>query len=183
MTTTDTTATETPEAATTETPEKESTPQGSTTEGTSDKKPTKKKASKKKAKRTRKPLNYVLGWVNETGDFDGEGKIVPGTEQEVFVRMPMPPGLDEAGARNRESIERACRRAVYDLGMEEYGNKEFIVIAHGDRFSIPCERVQITRLLPPEKAEKVREKNGKGIVDVTVDTEPTTSDEQEDDEV
>ena len=127
----------------------------------------------------------MLGWINETGDFDSAGKIVPGTEQQVFVRMDLPPGLDDAGKRNADIIERACRRAVYEEGLEEYGNKDFVVIRFGDKFNVPCERVQITRLLPPDKAEKVRSENGKGVIEVDEsDIAPTTNDENgdEDDE-
>lgn len=97
--------------------------------------------------------------------------------------MDMPPGLDEAGARNRETIERACKKAVYEKGLEEYGNKKFVVIAFGDEFDVPFERTTITQLLPPDKADKVRAQNGKGIVVTTdEDVEPSTNDEQEEDE-
>lgn len=105
----------------------------------------------KKKKKGRKALNYALCWISESVDGD-----------KVFVQMPMPPGLDEAGLRNRDAIRRASRKAVYDLGLEEYGNKEFIVIAYGDQFSIPYERTTVTRLLPPDKAAKVKAENGNG---------------------
>ena len=130
-----------------------------------------KKTKKKRAKRTRKQLPYILGWLNETeAEKDEEGNEIPGTSRKVFVVMELPPGLDDAGKRSREAIERACKRAVYELGMEEYGNKKFSVLQVGDEFDVPYERTTITQLLPPDKAEKARAQNGKGV-QVTTDSD------------
>lgn len=135
---------------------------------------------KKKTKRTRKQLPYVLGWINETeAEKDEEGNEIPGSSRMVFVVMDLPPGLDESGKRSRDAIERACKHAVYDLNMEEYGNKKLAVIQVGDTFEIPYERTTVTRLLPPDKAEKIRAPNGKGAVvedDVSDDNDSSESD-------
>lgn len=95
--------------------------------------------------------------------------------------MDLPPGLDEAGKRNRESIERACKKAVYEKGMEEYGNKKLVVISYGEYFDIPFERTTVTRLLPPEKAEKVRAQNGKGLVVEEDEEEPESAEDETED--
>lgn len=71
--------------------------------------------------------------------------------------------MEEADKRSRDGIKRACRKAVYEEGLTEYGNKTLAVISHDDYFSVDYERVTVTKLLPPEKAERVRADNGKSI--------------------
>lgn len=120
--------------------------------------------TKKKQKQTRKrkPMNFGLFWVTETeAERDDDGNPVDGTERRCLVEMPLPPGLDEAGKRSRDAIERATKKAVYESQLTEYGNKTLIVASFGDTFAVPFERVTVTKLLPPEKAEKVRQENGK----------------------
>ena len=63
--------------------------------------------------------------------------------------MALPPGLDDKKARDRESIKRAIHAAVYEHGLEEYGNKDFEIIATGERFSVAFEKETVTRLTPP----------------------------------
>ena len=106
-------------------------------------------ASKKK--RTRKQLNFGLGWVTETAnELDDEGNEIPGTSRKCIVMMPLPPNLDEAGARSRDAIERATKNAVYKEGLEEYGNKKLIVISYGDEFDVPFEKTTVVKLQPPK---------------------------------
>jgi hypothetical protein len=116
-------------------------------------------------------MNYALGWVTETeAEKDGEGNEIPGTSQTVHVITALPPGLDEAGARNRDAIERACKRAVYEDGLEEFGNKKFVVVTYGEPFTVPFERTTVTQLLPPDKAAKVKAES-KGVVTTEVPDE------------
>jgi hypothetical protein len=133
-------------------------------------KPTKTTKKKKKAARTRKPTGFALGWVTETApERDDAGNEIPGTSRTCIVLLDLPPGLDDAGKRSRDAIERATKRAVYDNGMEEYGNKKLRVISFGEDFDVPFEKTTVTRLLPPEKATKVKAENGKGAVVTTED--------------
>ena len=125
-------------------------------------------------------MTYTLGWVNETeGEKDADGNVIPGSERAVFVLMDLPPGLDDAGKRNREAIKRACKKAVFELGMEEYGNKKLVVVCYDDSFQIDFERVTVTKLMTPEKAETVRAANGK---DVEPDEDPEADDDDDDDD-
>lgn len=107
------------------------------------------KPSKKKAgKRVRKPHDFVLCWVNETApetDEDGN-EIEPG--RQCYVVMDLPPGLTEEQMRNRTAIKRACHKAVFDLGLKDYGNKPLRVGAFGDVFEIKYEEKTITKLYP-----------------------------------
>jgi hypothetical protein len=95
--------------------------------------------------------------------------------------MDLPPGLDEAGKRNREAIKRACKKAVFDLGMEEYGNKKLKVICFDDTFSIDYERVTVTKLMSPDRAEKVRAANGIDTTTEEPESEPEIEPESDDD--
>jgi len=120
----------------------------------------------KKPRRPRKPLDYKLVFLDVTGEFDEEGKLIPGTERQVYVEMPMPPGIDESNSRNRDAIERALRRAVYELGLEEYGNRDLKIAALGETIRNDYEKTTITRLLPPSEAKRLREERGNGVVSV-----------------
>jgi len=102
-----------------------------------------------KKKRNRKPQTLKLVWVTETAPEKDEktGKETPG--KTCYVEMALPPGLDEKKSRDRESIKRAIHAAVYEQGLEEYGNKDFEIIAGGDRFSVAYEKETVTRLTPP----------------------------------
>ncbi len=134
----------------------------------------------KAKKRTRKSMNYALGWITETeGEKDGDDNEIPGTARVVHVLMDLPPGLDEAQARNRDAIERACHRAVYEKGLAEYGNKKFVVVTFGDPFEVPFEKTTVTRLLPPDKAAKVKAQDGNGAV-VEIDTDSDSDDSDSD---
>lgn len=100
----------------------------------------------------------------------------------VVVLMDLPPGLDKKQARSSESIKRACKRAVYDLGLEEFGwgktgNKEedeknkkrLVVVTIGEEFDIPFVPTKITKLLRPEEVEKVKASGGKVEVGVRIE--------------
>ena len=131
-------------------------------------------------KRNRKVETFVLGWVTETAAVtDDEGNEIPGSARRCFVEMDMPPGMDESDKRSRDAIKRACKKAVYEDGLTEYGNKKLAVLKHDDFFSVDFERVTVTKLLPPEKAEKVRTENGKDCVTST-DDEPEAETEDTD---
>jgi hypothetical protein len=93
--------------------------------------------------------------------------------------MDLPPGMDEADKRSRDGIKRACRKAVYEEGLTEYGNKSLAVISHDEFFMVDYERVTVTKLLPPAKAEQVR--TTKGNVDLSVEEEEPASYDDEDD--
>lgn len=128
-------------------------------------------------------MTYALGWVTETeGERDKDGNVISGSEKPVFVLMDLPPGLDEAGKRNRDTIKRACKKAVFELGLEEYGNKNFVVVCYDEPFTVECERVTITKLMSPDKAEQVREANGKDVLLEDGDDVPFNEDEDEDNE-
>ena len=91
---------------------------------------------------------FKLVWVTETApETDENGKEKPGSS--CYVEMPLPPGLAEKQSRNRDAIRRAVFSAVYEEGLEAYGNKVLKIIIDGDEFSIPFERETITRLTPP----------------------------------
>ena len=123
-------------------------------------------------------MTYSLGWVTETeGEKGPDGNVIPGSEKPVLVLMDLPPGLDEAGARSRDAIKRACKKAVFELGLEEYGNKQFKVVCYDETFSIDYERVTVTKLMSPDKADKVRSANG-----VEPEDEPEDESEAEDDD-
>jgi len=129
-------------------------------------------------KRNRKVETFVLAWVTETAAVhDDEGKEIPGSARRCYVELDMPPGMDESDKRSRDAIKRACKKAVYEDGLTEYGNKRLAVLKRDDFFSVDFERVTVTKLLPPEKAEKVRTENGKDCVTSTDDDEPEVTDE------
>lgn len=124
-------------------------------------------------------MNYGLFWVTESEpEKDDSGQPIPGTERTLFVQMPLPPGLDEAAKRDRNAIERATKKAVYEDQNIEFGNKKLIVASYGDIFEVPYERVTVTKLMPPEKAEKVRQEYGKDCV--TTDDGTDESDDASD---
>lgn len=129
----------------------------------------------------------MLVWVTETAPAqDDDGNTIPGSERRCYVEMDLPPGLDEAGKRSRDAIKRAVKKAVYEEGMTEYGNKDLAVISRDDIFQVEYERVTVTKLLPPDKAEKVRQENGKDCITSTDDPDDeedsTYDDEDEDDD-
>jgi hypothetical protein len=98
--------------------------------------------------RNRKQTKFALCWVNETAaEVDEDGKEIEPSRQ-CFVMMDLPPGLDEKQARNREAIKRACKRAVFDEGYEDYGNKQMVVISYDAFFEIPFEKRTVTKLCP-----------------------------------
>jgi len=138
----------------------------------------------KKKKRNRRASNYALGWVTETEcEQDEAGNLVPGTDRTCIVLMDLPPGLDDIDKRSRDVIERATKRAVYELGMEEYGNKKLRVISFGEDFDVPFEKIKVTRLLPPDKAEKALAEHGKGAVVTTEDSDADEIIDDDEDEV
>lgn len=129
----------------------------------------------------------MLVWVTETAPVVGEdGQPIPGSERRCYVEMDLPPGLDEAGKRSRDAIKRAVKTAVYKEGMTEYGNKDLAVISRDEIFQVKYERVTVTKLLPPEQAEKVRAENGKDCISSTdeddEEEEDATYDDEEEDE-
>ena len=77
------------------------------------------------------------------------GKIIP--PQRCFVELPFPPNLDTSRPLSRASIQRAVRNAVYEEGLEEYGNKTLVVLNYGEFFDIEFEKKHLTILCPPEK--------------------------------
>lgn len=112
---------------------------------------------------------------------DKSGNEIPGSARRCYVEMDLPPGLSEAEKRSRDAIERACRRAVYEEGLTEYGNKQLRVGSFGDIFEHRYERVSVVRLMTPEKAEKFREKGGKGVIEDDVEeVEPSSYDDEDD---
>jgi hypothetical protein len=126
-------------------------------------------ATKPKKTRSRKQTNFALGWVTETAaEQDAEGNEIPGTSRTCIVLLDLPPGLDEAGKRSRDAIERACKKAVYDEGLVEFGNKKLVVINYGDEFTVDFKKVTVVKLMPPSKADKVIAANGK---DASVSTD------------
>ena len=134
---------------------------------------------KPKKKRTRKPEVFVLACVVETeATLDDDGNEIPGTKREAFVPMEFPPNMDEADKRSRDAIKRACRRAVYDDGLTEYGNRPLVVLKHDDIFQVEYERVVVSKLLPPKKAEKLRQEIGTDAVS-NADLEVLDDDEEE----
>jgi hypothetical protein len=121
--------------------------------------------------------------VTETApEKDANGRDIPGSARRCFVEMDLPPGLTDAEKRSRDAIERACRRAVYEEGLVEYGNKQLRVGSFGDIFSNNYERVSVVRLMTPEKAEKFRASSGKGVSldNEDEETEPSTYDDEDD---
>jgi hypothetical protein len=154
-------------------------------------------ATKAKAKaRGRKPTNFALGWKTSTApELDEDGNEVEGSSRTCIVLMNLPPGLDDAQKRSRDSIARACKRAVYELGMEEFGSpetgnleedqknkKELVVVSLGEPFVLPYQKTTVTRLLPPDKAEKAKTENGKGAVVTTDPPEQPTAAVLDDDD-
>lgn len=107
-------------------------------------------------KKTRKPQKFILGWVTEADcETDPEtGKPIAGTGRRCFVELPFPPGLDEKGQRDRNAIMRACKKAVFEHHQEEYGNKDLVVLAYTEFFSVPFEKKEIheVRLVPPPES-------------------------------
>jgi len=144
----------------------------------------------RKQQRTRKPTHFALGWVTETApEQDADGKPIPGSERECVVIMPLPPGLDEAQKRSRDAIQRACKKAVYEQGLEEYGNRRLRVISYGEDFQYDFKKVEITttKLLTPEEIAQMESSTEAGVsVDVKKDpadvVSPTKQSEPEDDE-
>jgi len=123
---------------------------------------------KPRKKQVRNLTEYALAWVTESEpERDGDGNPIPGTARRVFVLMDLPPGLDDAGKRNRNQIRRACEKAVYELGMEEFGNKDLTVISLGETYRVEFKRTKITKLLPPDEVNEA--KNGGGVVEVEGD--------------
>ena len=129
------------------------------TEKTSEKKP-----------RTRKPTQFALGWVTETApETDADGKEIPGSERTCIVLLNLPPGLDDAQKRSRDAIQRACKRAVYEDGLEEFGNKKLRVISFGEDFQYDFKKIQMTttKLVSPDEVEKLSDSGEPGVtVDV-----------------
>lgn len=103
---------------------------------------------KKQDRRTKK---FLLVRIDHTEpEIDANGNPVPGTSQEVFVPMEFPAGLDEGQLRVRDAIKRACRRAVYDRGVEKYGNIDLAVISYDEIFRINCTKQTVTKLVPTD---------------------------------
>ena len=100
--------------------------------------------------RVRRTLTYALGEVEQTApDFDANGNPVPGTERSCIVLTELPPGLTESQSRNRNSIEAAVRKAVYEDGLKQFGNKQLVVVTFSKPFEVPFEEVTETKLVPP----------------------------------
>jgi len=105
--------------------------------------------TEEKSPRLRKPINYALGWVQITeGVLDEDDKVVDGSGLPCFVVMDFPPGMTEAQKRNRSSIQLAVRKAVYEQGLKEYGNKKFVVLSYGEEFDAPFVERTETKLVP-----------------------------------
>lgn len=121
-------------------------------------------------------------WVTETApERDPDGQEIPNSAKQCFVEMALPPGLTEAEKRNRDAILRAARRAVYEQGLTEYGNKPLTVITVADIVTNQFERVSITKLLPPDKAERVRAGLDKDVDSrVDDDSDPVSYDDEDD---
>jgi len=108
-------------------------------------------------------MNFVLGWVTEAEcKLDDDGNPVPGTGKRCFVEIPIPPNLEEGQKRNRDGIKRAVKKAVFEHGLKEYGNRELVVISFRDTFSVDFVEETRTVLLPAENATT-------GAVDYTPD--------------
>lgn len=137
-----------------------------------------------KKKRKRKPTQFMLAWVTESQPVkDDAGQPIPGTERRCYVELDLPPGLDASDKRSRAAIKRACKKAVYEDGLTEFGNKALTVISRDDIFTVDYEKVSVTRLLPPDKAERVRAQNGKvgpSLIDAEDEIEEEDEDEDED---
>ena len=113
--------------------------------------PTKKKKSRKGRK-----SNFVLAWPTETATTkDEDGNEIPG--EVCYVVKPLPPGLTPEQTRSRASIERAIRAAVFDDGLKEYGNTDFVVLDVGELFRVDFVEENITRLRPPKDGENAAE--------------------------
>jgi hypothetical protein len=95
--------------------------------------PTKKRTRKPRAKR-----HYLLVEVTEDEH----------TKQPCFAIVPQPP-LPAGKRVTPKLIEEACRKAVYEDGQKQYGNKGLAVVVSLAMFDIPyVERLALT---PPEK--------------------------------
>jgi len=97
-------------------------------------------------KRKRRAAQYVLGWVNETAAEKDE------PSRRCFVELELPPTLDQSKPVNREAVKRACRKAVYDLGLESYGNKDLVVLSLDEVFRVEFEKQEVVRLCPPKNS-------------------------------
>ncbi len=105
----------------------------------------------KETKRVRKPLNYKLGEIDFTAlDVDpATGEGIPGTAKMVIVLQDLPPGLDHTKSRSRDQIKKAVRKAVYEDGRKEFGNRKLVVVTFDEPFEVPFTEVTETKLIPP----------------------------------
>lgn len=96
-------------------------------------------------------LNFKLGEIDYTApDIDpATGKEIPGTAKAVIVLQDLPPSLDQSKSRSRDQIKKAVRKAVYDEGLKEFGNRKFVVVTFDEPFEVPFTEVTETKLVPP----------------------------------
>ena len=106
-----------------------------------------------KQSRASKKQKFVLGWLTEVEDEIVDGVVVPGPR--CFVEMALPPCCDEKSSRNRDLIKKAVRKAVYEEGFTEYGNKSLAVLTVGEIFDFQyvTEEIQKTVLRAPKDGE------------------------------
>jgi len=109
--------------------------------------------TQEKQTRVGKKQQFVLGWLTEVADEIINDVTVPGPR--CFVEMPLPPSCDEKSSRSRDLIKKAVRKAVYEEGLTEYGNKSLTVLTVGEIFDFQyvTEEIQKTILRAPKDGE------------------------------
>lgn len=112
--------------------------------------------TKTRKKPVRKPSTFILGWITSTAaETDEEGNVIS-PERTCFVQLPLPSGLTEKQQRDRNAIQRACKKAVYE-GDDTYGNKDLVVLSYGEQFAIPFQSLPndpeaLKEMLPDDPA-------------------------------
>lgn len=96
--------------------------------------------TKPKRKSSKKPKRYVLCEVT----------TIEGTDDPVYVPLDTEPLKIPASKANTASeIQRYAKKAVYDRGLAEYGNKNLVVAAVGEVFRFDF--VESRKLVPPSE--------------------------------
>jgi len=90
-------------------------------------------ATAEKKKINRKPVQFVLVWINQTEYQVGDDET---HETTCFVQVPMPEGLSDKQLRDRAAIMRAAKKAG-SQGNPHYANRDFVVMSYGEQFSCP----------------------------------------------
>lgn len=97
--------------------------------------------TEKKKKRSPRPKRYILCEVT----------TVEGTDDRALLPLDTDPlAIPPSKANTASEIQRYAKKAVYDRGLAEYGNKDLVVAALGEVFRFDF--VESKKLVPPGQA-------------------------------